>query len=699
MTKKPIPDLSCFLAPRRVAIVGASSDPVRIGGRPIAYMKKLGFSGDILPVNPSRAEIQGLKAYPDLSAIDGTIDLVIIAVPTPHVAKALVDAAHKGATGAVIFSSGFAEIGGEGIAQQDNLAQLARQHGIRVVGPNSLGVFSAVSGVAATFSSFLEQDVPRDGNIAIVSQSGAFGAHLSILAIERGLRLRHWITTGNEMDLGTSDFIAAMAADPAVSVIGVYAETVGDGRAFLDAVAAARRAGKAVVVMKVGRTVSGSNAAASHTASLAGDDAVFAAALDQAGGFRVLRTDAFVDAIYALSLKGAMQGDKLGILTVSGGAGVLMADAASDAGLTLPPMPVPSQTALRSIVPFGSPVNPVDVTAQALNDMTLVGRHLHEMFDQGGYDGVAGFFMNWVKSPTTGVALRATVADAMAGFKDRVFAIAANATPDVIADFEAIGALVFEDPTRTINAMAAMHHQGAATPTWQRTDTPLATNPFKDGRLNEAGLKELLGGYGLTFPTEYVSADADQAALAANRIDGPIAIKILSPDIAHKSEVGGVALDIIGSEQARSRASQMLHKVSLAAPQARIDGVLVSPMLSGVAECIVGARQDPAFGTVVIVGLGGIFTEIMGDVALNVGPVTEAQALTMIRRLRGWTLLNGARGRPLADVAALAASVAALSRFAHAHRDCVTSVELNPVMVHAAGQGVVALDAAVEVTP
>lgn len=699
MTQEMTPDLSCFLAPRRVAVVGASSDPVRIGGRPIAYMKRLGFAGEILPVNPSRAEVQGLRAYPDLAAIDGVIDLVVIAVPTPHVAKALVDAARKGARGAVIFSSGFAEIGGDGIAQQDNLRELARAHGIRVVGPNSLGVFSAISGVAATFSSFLELEVPQDGNIAIVSQSGAFGAHLSILALERGLRLRHWVTTGNEMDLGTSDFIAAMAADPAVRVIGVYAETVGDGRRFLDAVAAARRAGKAVVVMKVGRTQAGSDAAASHTASLAGDDAVFAAALEQAGGYRVLRTDAFVDALYALSVKGVMQGDRLGILTVSGGAGVLMADAASDAGLVLPPMPDASQEALRALVPFGSPVNPVDVTAQALNDMTLVGRHLHEMFDQGGYDGVAGFFMNWVKSPTTGAALRATVAEAMAGFGDRVFAIAANATPEVIADLEAIGALVFADPTRTIDAMAAMQHQGEAAPLWQPEDLPLAANPFLQGPLHEAALKDLLRGYGLPFPTEYIADTAEAAAQAADRIGAPVAVKILSPDIAHKSEVGGVALNLSGGAQVQARASTMLRDVRLAVPAARIDGLLVSPMLEGIAECIVGARQDPAFGTVVMVGLGGIFTEIMGDVALRVGPVTQSQALDMIHSLRGWPLLDGARGRPLADVAALAATVAAVSRFAHAHRHCVASVELNPVLVRAAGQGVVALDAAAEVMP
>ncbi|MEM1313955.1 MAG: acetate--CoA ligase family protein, partial [Pseudomonadota bacterium] len=678
-----------MMRPRAVAVVGASSDPTRIGGRPIAFMQRFGFAGEILPVNPRRDEIQGLKAHPTLSALDREIDLAILATPASDVPQALEDAADRGARAAVIFSSGFAEVGPDGAAMQDRIARIAEARGLAVVGPNSLGTYDA-GGATAAFASFLDLAPPRPGPLAILSQSGAYGAHVALLAAERGVAASRWIATGNEASLGATEFIDHFADDPELRVLGVYSEGVRDGRVFCAAVRRARDNGKSVVLMKVGRTAAGEAAAASHTASLAGDDAVFDAAAAEAGALRADRTDHFIDLLYGLARKGPIRGRKLGVVTISGGAGVLMADAATDAGLTLPPMPEASQARLKARCPFGAPVNPVDITAQAINDMGLVTEHLKAMFAEGGYDAVGGFFLNWARNPVLGPKMAEAIAEGVAGFEDRVLALSGVFPPEAAAPYEAAGALIFEDPTACINAVAAMARAGEAPP----RDLP-ALPPADDaplGSLDEAACKALLGDAGVPMAPERVCASPEEVGQAAAAFDGPVALKILSPDLAHKTEVGGVRLGVPAAE-AEAAARAMDAAVAAAAPEARRAGFLVAPMLSGVAELIVGARVDPVFGPVVLVGLGGVFAEVMADTALRLAPVDAATAETMIRSLKGFALLDGARGRPKADVAAAAEAVAALSRFAAARRGTVASVEVNPLLVRE--RGAVALDAAI----
>lgn len=691
----PRQSLDCLLSPRSVAIVGASDDPARIGGRPLRFMRELGFAGSIHPVNPKRQTVQGLPAVPSLDALEQPIDLAVIATPAATVPEALAAAARKGAGAAVIFSSGFAETGPDGAAMQREIERISAETAIRVLGPNALGFYSAPSRVAATFSSLLEKGAPPEGPVALVSQSGAFGAHIAVLATERGIGLRHWVTTGNEVDVGATDCIAAFADDPGVTVIAVYVEGVRDGRAFLAAISAARAARKRVVVMKVGRTGLGGAAAQSHTASLAGDDAVFHAALTDAGAERALRADAFLEAIYALSRGTPIGGDKLGILTVSGGAGVLMADAAADAGFILPPMPGDAQARLHEICPFGSAMNPLDVTAHAMNEMSLVEAHIREMFSAGGYDAAAGFFMNWPKSPALADRLKAAVAKGCEGFGERVFAIVANADADSRREFEAQGAMVFEDPTAAIEALAALRRQSVPFALRAAALPAPAAAPLP-GPLDEHGAMTLLRDAGIAFPNAKRAETPSEAGAAAEALGGPVALKILSPDLAHKSEVGGVALALNGADEVAAAAGAMAARVAEAAPAARQQGFLVAPMVAGVAECIVGARIDPVFGPVVLVGLGGVFAEIFEDVAIRLAPVSQQEALAMIAGLRGAPLFHGARGRPKPDVDALAATVAALSRFAATHAKSLVSVELNPVAVRGVGAGAIALDAVIE---
>ena len=355
--------LGALLRPNSVAVVGASDDPRRIGGRPIAYSLAAGFQGKIYPVNPNRATVQGLPAFASLSDIPEPLDLAIVALPAADVAAALEQAAEKGARAAIVFSAGFSEIGAEGGKLQKRLCDIAKAANMRLLGPNCVGLFNARIGHIATFSSGPEAGLSPNGRVGLMSQSGAYGTHLLAQARTRRIEIGQWVSTGNEADIGAADVIAAFAEDPSISVIGAYLEGVKDGPAFLSALAAAHAARKPVVLLKVGRSAAGAAAAAAHTASLTGADAVFDAAIADYGAIRVDNTGEMFDLLYGASRATLPKGPGLGVFTISGGAGVMMADAAEAGGLTLPTLPEAAQQKLLARNAFASAVNPVDVTA------------------------------------------------------------------------------------------------------------------------------------------------------------------------------------------------------------------------------------------------------------------------------------------------------------------------------------------------
>lgn len=687
-------NLTALFQPKAVAVVGASGDPSRIGGRPIAYCKRFGFKGDIYPVNPTRDTVQGLPAYPDIDSLPGEADLFVLAIPAAQVPAALERAAAKGAKVAIVFSSGFGEVGEAGQQLQDEMDRVVRKTGVRVLGPNALGVFSNASGIAPTFTTFLEEVKPDQGKLAIVSQSGAYGAHIAMLACKRGIGLNHFVATGNESDISVADCIRHFATDPTVDVIACYSEGIKDGRAFLEALLTARAAGKPVVIIKVGRSAVGQQAAQSHTASVAGDDAVFDAAVRFGGAERVHNTQAFIDLLYTLSRRPPLGGRRLGVLTMSGGAGVLMADAAADHGLELTPLPEDARAWLDERIPFGSAANPVDTTAQAVNDMNLVRDALRIMLERGGHDAVVSFFMNWPDNPSIGPALKQAIAEGIAGFDDRTVAIAINAGDAVKRDFDAAGMLVFDDPSFAVDALAASARIGeclrAPVPHLQRIDA--ASSGTSLIGLDEAETADLMRNAGIPMSKLEIARDADAAVAAAEKMGYPVAIKILSPDILHKSDVGGIALNLKDADSVRGAARQVLDTVAQHDPKAEIRGVLVAPMAGDGTDLILGGRVDPVFGPVVVCGLGGVFVELFNDVAIEIAPVDEDRALAMLRRLKAWPILDGARGRTKGDVNAAATAIAAFSRFIASHAGHLSQAEINPLRVLPEGQGVVGLD-------
>ncbi|QCI63782.1 acetate--CoA ligase family protein [Phreatobacter stygius] len=693
MTAPRVDGIDAVLSPHSIAIVGASVDPARIGGRPIRYYKQTGFAGALYPINPNRSEIQGLKAYASLADVPDGLDCVVVAVPPELALPTIEQAAAKGARGAVVFTANYAEAGPEGVLRQQELVAAARAKGMRLLGPNCLGVYNASSGHAATFGSFLEGERAPDAPIGIIGQSGAYASYIYVLLKKRGLGAARWLATGNEADITVADAIGHMAGDDGVKVIAAYVEGVKDGPAFLGALGMARAAGKPVVLIKVGRSESGAAAAMSHTASLAGDDQVFDAVVRQMGGYRARTTEELIDVVEALARRGPLAGNRLGVLTISGGAGVLMADDAENAGLVLPVMPAATQARLKAENPLGSFVNPVDFTAQAMNDLGLVGRALRAILEDGDVDAVAGFFMTWIASPVMGEKLQGVIAEAMQGYEDRTIALAVSAPDEVLSAYRAKGIILNEDPSRVVATLGALAAIGKALKAGGRSAIDLTGTPRLTGaETTEAAAKAFLVKAGLEALPEQVARTPEDVTATALAFGGPVALKIASADIAHKSDAGGVALNV-APDDAGARARVMIQAVSAAHPQARIDGVLVGPMAGEGVELIVAARTDPVFGPVVMVGLGGLFVEVMQDVVFRAAPIGEAEALAMIDSLKGRALLDGLRGRPKVDVAAAAAALAALSRVAAANAGRFDTIEINPLLVRA--KGAVMLDALV----
>lgn len=691
--------LDAFFSPRAIAVVGASATPGKIGAVPLQYLAAQGYRGELYPVNPARQEILGLRAHARLADIGRPVDLAILAVPAAQVDAALDDAVAAGVKHLVIFTAGFAEAGPDGEAAQQRLAAKARQAGIRVLGPNCLGYMNAAAGIHATFSPVVAGGLVPAGPVGIVSQSGAFAAYAYGLARERGLGLSTWVATGNEVDIDVADCIAWMARDPATRIILAYMEGCRDGVRLKQALAAAHAAGKPVVMVKVGRTDVGAQAAASHTASLAGDDAAYDALFRQYGAWRARSVEELFDVAHALAVAGEPANRRVGLLTVSGGVGALMADDAAEAGLEVAPLPQAARQRIQARVPLAATRNPVDVTGQVTVDAGVLKLAARTMLEDGGYGSLVIFLAAAGLTPALQSVQRELAAELRRDFPQCLVAFSTLPDARLQADLEALGCLSFADPGRAIRVLAALAflaaQRGRQVPPAAAAAPAPGRLTLRPGACNEADAAALLQAQGVpVLPLRRARTQAE-AVEAASALGYPVVMKVLSADIVHKSDVGGVVLDIADAAQAAMAYDTLLAGVRARAPQAVIEGVLVAPMVRGGVECIVGVRRDPVLGPVVMLGLGGIHAEVLKDVSLRIAPVDRAQAREMIGELRGAPLLQGHRGTPPADIEALAGTLVCLSDMALVAGDSLSSIELNPLRVMPAGQGVVALDAVV----
>ena len=694
MSEPPGRSLLPILRPDSVAVIGASDTPSRIGGRPIHSMKTMGYAGRIYPVNPRRGSVQGLTAYPTIRDVPEPVDCALIAVPAAIAVDAIRDCADRGVKSAVVFTSGFAEQGEDGARAQAEVGRIARDSGMRIVGPNCLGVFALDSGWYGTFTNAPAMLELPPGPVGIVSQSGAYGSHVLLVAQKRGVGSNFWVTTGNECDVDVGEVIDFFAEAPEVGIIVVYAEGVRDADRLRRALGKARDARKPVIVMKVGKTEEGARAAASHTASLAGSDAIYEALFRQYGAYRAGTTEELVDVAYACQFGSYPKGRRVSLQTISGGGGVQMADDAVRYGLEVPPLPQPVQDKLKALIPFAGTNNPVDFTAQALNEPDLMVKNIGLTIEEADYDSHIVFMTSVPATPFMKEPCANLFRTVRERYPTEPMIMSLVGGRDVVEVYEKLGYPVFEDPSLAVRALAALTRFGE---TFGRggdrppPDAPAGMLPAPAEPVGEHGAKAVLASAGIPVVRESLAATPEAAAAAAAAIGGPCALKIVSPDIAHKTEIGGVLLNVEGDAAVADGARALLRRAAGRAPHARIDGVLVSEMINGGVETVLGAVHDPVFGPAVMFGLGGLFVEVLEDVSFRLAPFGVDEAHRMIDDIRGRAALDGVRGAPAADLDALADALARLSVFAAANAGRVASIDVNPFI--ALPEGGVAVDA------
>jgi acetyltransferase len=695
--------LDSFFAPDSIALIGASRDLEKIPGRLLSFLRKNEFPGKIYPVNPNYADIDGLKCYPTIADVGQPIDLAIVIIPARAVLGALEQCAAVGVKNAVIISSGFAEEGGDSAAMQDAIAALAKKTGMRISGPNAEGFLSEVQKVAATFSPTVDVKpghvplVATTRRIAIVAQSGGIGFAIKHRAKALGVAISYCVSTGNESDLGAGEFFEYMVQDDSTDAILLFIESIRDVDKFLAAARRAAETGKPVIVTKVGRSGAGERAAASHTASMAGWSAAYDAVFAKYGFIVSNDLDEAVTIAAVLTTNPMPKGDRVAVLTVSGGAGIWGADTVSMQGLQVPELSAPIQEEIMKLLPsYGSARNPIDVTAQGVHSGGLQKSiDLLAASDEVDAILVVLSLSSDTRMPFKQAELKPVI-DAQT--KPIVFYSYTLPSPFARNALAASGVIVLSGLT---HVGVAMRQMAARAKFRLAPEVAMAAGPrdltahLKSAALSEVDSKALLREAGLVLPGEVLVTEKSGLDAAIASVGLPLVAKVQSPEIPHKSEVGGVRVNISTKGEVFLAYEALLQNARRHRPNAAIQGVLVGPMAKKGVEIIIGTLLDATFGPMIMVGFGGITTELFRDVIYRPAPVSAAVVLAMLGELKAAPLLNGFRGAAKADVAALSQLIAQVSVLAAQYREQIAEIEINPVLVHADGQGVTIVDALV----
>ncbi|HKU72034.1 MAG TPA: acetate--CoA ligase family protein [Burkholderiales bacterium] len=687
-------ELEPLLNPRSIAILGASADLSKVNGRTLKYLLAKGYRGRIFPVNPKYPRIGELLCYPDIASLPEAPDLAVVAVPARAVTGSLRELGRRGAKAAVVFSSGFSEMGEAGRKLETEAVAAARAAGIRLLGPNCLGLINAYENVIATFGQYAD-GATAPGPVGFVTQSGAFGTAIAALARRRGLGLGYFINTGNEGDVEFVRVMRAVLEDERVKVGAGYIEGLKDGRGLIELARHALTAGKPLVVAKVGKTDAGARAAASHTGSLAGADNVFDGIARGCGIVRARNEEQMIDIVEAFAHCALPGGNGLGIVTQSGGAAVLMADRAEELGVRVPVLAQGTQERLKKVMPvFGTSTNPVDVTGQFVAEPGLLRDAVRIVLD----DPQVHVGIVWLQLMDAYVDQLLAIFDEIKAAVRKPFIVCWVAAPErALEGLRARGIAVLRGAEPAVDACAALTQFAKARRELLSESAPAEGKSAQTYDLKEySGLiptlaaRSLLASHGIETAACELAKSADEAIAAAERIGFPVALKIESRDIPHKTEAQGVVLGLRDAAAVRAAHAKILENARRHAPRAKIDGVIVQAMAESGVEMVVGLQRDPVFGTVVMAGLGGIHIEVLKDVVFRPAPVTPAAAERMLDELRGRALLDGVRGARAADRAALARLISSVSRFGAAAGERLESLDLNPVL--AGPDGATAVD-------
>jgi acyl-CoA synthetase (NDP forming) len=685
---------SALFEPRRVALIGASSDVTKTTSRPQRFLRKHGFSGDILPVNPSSSEILGEVAYKDLDAIPGEIDHAYILLNGAAAVRALADCGRRGVKVASILAGGFADAGAAGASLQDELSKVVRETGIRLVGPNSIGTVSADPAMALTANAAFAVDKLRSGAWAVVSQSGSLIGALLSRADARGIGFSRLISVGNEVDLAVGEIADLLVDDPKTRAILLFMETLRDGDRLARAARRAHEAGKPVIAYKLGRSDIGQELAKSHTGAIAGSDATFDAFCRRHGIARVSMFESLIDVPSLLigHAKSRSGGRRVAVATTTGGGAAMVVDSMAMAGLDIVGPP-------KNLVEWLKPLR-IAVGDGKLVDLTLAGAKpeivagtIERLLADDGNDAaifVVGSSAQFNPELAVEPLLR------FAG-SAKPFAVALTPSAEKsLALLTAAGVPAFRHPESCAEAMALCLLRTPPQPVPRLAEPAIdAIAALEAGRasgFDERRAADFFAALGVPMAKSVVVPDARRIAAAVGEVGAPVVLKILSVDIPHKTEAGGVALGIPDGQTAAVAAREIEKRVKAHAPAARLQGYLVQKMERGLVEVILGYRRDPLVGPTVTVGLGGVLAEIYKDASTRLAPVDEAEALQMIAEVKGLATIRGYRNLPKGDVAALAKTIAAFSALAHRQFADVAEAEINPLLVKRDGEGVVAVD-------
>ncbi len=692
-----------LLNPRGVAVVGASVEASRPGAQVVAALRNHGYAGRVFPVNPKYAEIGGWKCYPTLADIDGVCDVAVVSVPAQAVPDVISQCGARRIPFAVVQGGGFRESGVAGAKLEAAMLAAARAGNVRLVGPNCLGYVNVHARAYAAFGSLTRPPRLKPGPVSAVMQSASFGSSLLAQCDAAGVGFRYVVTSGNEADITAPELIGAYVDDPQTRVILAYLEGVRDGRALMAAAGRALAAGKPLIVLKAGNTRQGRRAAESHTANLAGAYDVYRAAFRQCGIIEVHDMQEAVDIAVCASSGRLARGRRIAVMGGSGGAAALFSDQADECALPLAELAPPTIDVLKASLPaLSSLKNPIDYTAgypRAAPGLDFE-RAFRAAVEDAGVDQLAVMFAaagNAQLEHGGDVLCKVAAATGkpIVVFSGMTEAVAAGG----YAKLRAAGIPVFNCPKRVARAMAAMASYGEARDRAPRASLPempygLPLPSPLAATLDEIESKRLVAAAGVPVTNDVLlPLDIDEASCA--EIDYPVALKIVSRDLTHKTDVGGVRLHIDSPQALVRAAAEMVEKVRLAAPNAKLEGLLACGMVTGGLETLVGIVNDEAFGPVVAFGLGGIHAEVMRDVSYRVAPFDADEARRMIRELRGRALFDGVRGAPPLDVEALADVLARVSMFAWQARGRIAEMDINPLLVLPKGRGVVAADALV----
>lgn len=689
--------LKAALDPRSVAIIGASENPNKVGGRPVHYLEKFGFRGKIYPINPSRPEVQGHKCYRSLADLPEAPEMVIVAVAGDNAIGAVEDCAAHGVKVAVVMASGFGEVDAvAGKAKERQMVEAAHKAGMRIVGPNSQGLANFGTGAIASFSTmFMDMD-RAEGHVAMLSQSGALSTVPVGFLRQKGIGVRHTHATGNDADITVGELAIAVAEDPEVKLLLLYLESIPEKKYLEELAAVALDRDLPIIALKSGRTEAGRQAAQSHTGALANEDRVVDTFLEHHGIWRAPDMRGLVEAT-ELYLKGwKPQGRRLVAISNSGAVCVMTADAATSVGMPMARLSAETDKKLKGILPsFATTTNPIDLTAALLSNSRLFGDILPVIAE----DPAADAFLIGVPVAGPGYDVEAFARDAAAFGKKTGKPLVVAATQKSVADqFAAEGTTVFPTEVEAVSALHQFlaHHELMARTRARDPDRKFANAQTFKGEtimLNEADSLSLLASRGIDVVPHRLCRSRAEAVAAFEAIGGPVVVKGCSADIAHKSELGLVKLGVATREDAGDLYTQMEEIIRKQG--ARFDGVIVAAMAGGRREIMIGAHRDPVFGPVVAVGDGGKYVEIFRDTTLLLPPFSTNEAKRALNRLRIAPLFAGVRGEPPMDVDALADDIVRIGDLMLDPAAKVMSLDLNPVMLDSAGKGSVVVDAVV----